>query len=199
MEQGTSVRRCDQLWPLAKWRVFPPAAAVDASAMCDGPQGSFCRSPRPLGVATESQTPTCLVSPRPFGRSVGACNALRHRPGQVPASAGATATASPLWRWQQPKEGWPWSIRDDWCQSGCVVRYGMVRPRVLVVAGTHGNEINGPWLLDQWRRHPALIDSKGLEVQLAIGNPAAFAGQALPRQRSQPFLPPGPSRDCISV
>ena len=51
----------------------------------------------------------------------------------------------------------------------------MVRPRVLVVAGTHGNEINGPWLLDQWRQHPALIDSEGLDVQLAIGNPAACA------------------------
>ena len=51
----------------------------------------------------------------------------------------------------------------------------MVRPRVLVVAGTHGNEINGPWLLDQWRQHPNFVDSKGLDVQLAIGNPAAFA------------------------
>ena len=51
----------------------------------------------------------------------------------------------------------------------------MVRPRVLVVAGTHGNEINGPWLLDQWRQYPALIDSEGLNVQLAIGNPAACA------------------------
>ncbi|MCT0249923.1 aspartoacylase [Synechococcus sp. CS-197] len=51
----------------------------------------------------------------------------------------------------------------------------MVRPRVLVVAGTHGNEINGPWLLDQWRQHPNFVDSKGLDVQLAIGNPAACA------------------------
>ena len=49
----------------------------------------------------------------------------------------------------------------------------MVRPRVLVVAGTHGNEINGPWLLDQWQQHPNLVDSQGLDVQLAIGNPAA--------------------------
>ena len=49
----------------------------------------------------------------------------------------------------------------------------MVKPRVLVVAGTHGNEINGPWLLDQWRRDPDFIDARGLDVQLATGNPAA--------------------------
>ena len=26
--------------------------------------------------------------------------------------------------------------------------------KVLVVAGTHGNERNAPWLLQSWRRHP---------------------------------------------
>ena len=25
---------------------------------------------------------------------------------------------------------------------------------VLVVAGTHGNELNAPWLLEQWDRNP---------------------------------------------
>ena len=67
----------------------------------------------------------------------------------------------------------------------------MVRPRVLVVAGTHGNEINGPWLLDQWRQHPALIDSEGLDVQLAIGNPAACAQgcRYLDRDLNRSFRP----------
>ena len=49
----------------------------------------------------------------------------------------------------------------------------MASPRVLVVAGTHGNEINAPWLLDQWQQQPDLIDSCGLEVVPVIGNPAA--------------------------
>jgi len=49
----------------------------------------------------------------------------------------------------------------------------MANPRVLVVAGTHGNEINAPWLLDQWERHPSLIDSHGLEVVAVVGNPEA--------------------------
>ena len=51
----------------------------------------------------------------------------------------------------------------------------MASPQVLVVAGTHGNELNGPWLLDQWARRPALIDSHGCLVQTAIGNPGARA------------------------
>ena len=61
----------------------------------------------------------------------------------------------------------------------------------MVVAGTHGNEINGPWLLDQWRQHPALIDSEGLDVQLAIGNPAACAQgrRYLDRDLNRSFRP----------
>lgn len=51
----------------------------------------------------------------------------------------------------------------------------MAKPRVLVVAGTHGNEINGPWLLEQWASHPALIDSCGCEVETITGNPGAQA------------------------
>lgn len=47
--------------------------------------------------------------------------------------------------------------------------------RVLVVAATHGNERNAPWLLEQWRRSPELLNAAGLELQLEIGNPAAFA------------------------
>ena len=47
--------------------------------------------------------------------------------------------------------------------------------RLLVVAGTHGNERNAPWLLEQWRRRPELLASAGLELELVIGNPEALA------------------------
>ena len=46
---------------------------------------------------------------------------------------------------------------------------------VLVVAGTHGNEVNAPWLVEQWKQQPDLILQHGLGVQTAIGNPRAFA------------------------
>ena len=55
------------------------------------------------------------------------------------------------------------------------------RGRVLVVAGTHGNEINAPWLVDQWRRQgPSRRQGGpdlrcGLATELVIGNPAARA------------------------
>ena len=51
----------------------------------------------------------------------------------------------------------------------------MASPRVLVVAGTHGNEVNAPWLLEQWAVHEELIDACGCVVQTAIGNPEARA------------------------
>ena len=44
---------------------------------------------------------------------------------------------------------------------------------VLVVAGTHGNELNAPWLLEQWALQPDLLPSAGLEISTVIGNPAA--------------------------
>lgn len=47
--------------------------------------------------------------------------------------------------------------------------------QVLVVAGTHGNERNAPWLLEHWLAHPGALDGSGLGLQLVIGNPAAFA------------------------
>jgi len=47
--------------------------------------------------------------------------------------------------------------------------------RVLVVAGTHGNEINAPWLLDQWRHKGEAGLSGSLALELVIGNPAARA------------------------
>jgi aspartoacylase len=46
---------------------------------------------------------------------------------------------------------------------------------VLVVAGTHGNERNAPWLLDHWSRQPEALESFGLELELVVGNPAAHA------------------------
>ena len=51
----------------------------------------------------------------------------------------------------------------------------MGQARVLVVAATHGNERNAPWLMEQWRQRPQLLDSAGLDLQLEIGNPEAFA------------------------
>ena len=52
-----------------------------------------------------------------------------------------------------------------------------------MVAGTHGNERNAPWLIQQWRQRPELLQRQGLEVELEIGNPAAVAAQ----RRSAPF------------
>ncbi len=45
--------------------------------------------------------------------------------------------------------------------------------QVLLIAGTHGNEINAPWLFDQWSKDPALINTYGLQVLKEIGNPLA--------------------------
>ena len=47
--------------------------------------------------------------------------------------------------------------------------------KVLLVAGTHGNELNGPWLFDAWQRDPCLRPATELALVLAIGNPAARA------------------------
>ena len=49
----------------------------------------------------------------------------------------------------------------------------MTRCDVLVVAGTHGNELNAPWLLEQWNHAPAVVDSAGLTCRPVIGNPEA--------------------------
>ena len=49
----------------------------------------------------------------------------------------------------------------------------MTRCDVLVVGGTHGNEINGAWLVDQWRDQQDLLDAAGLSLALEIGNPEA--------------------------
>ncbi|MFY8150273.1 MAG: aspartoacylase [Prochlorococcaceae cyanobacterium] len=65
------------------------------------------------------------------------------------------------------------------------------RGRVLVVAGTHGNERNAPWLLAAWRRNPALLASSGLALHLVEGNPGALAAgvRYLDRDLNRSFSP----------
>ncbi len=46
--------------------------------------------------------------------------------------------------------------------------------RILLVAGTHGNEINAPWLMDQWDKKPDLIKTNDIKFARVLGNPAAF-------------------------
>jgi len=45
--------------------------------------------------------------------------------------------------------------------------------QVLLVAGTHGNEINGIWLFEQWEKLPFLINTHGIKTYKVIGNPEA--------------------------
>ncbi len=75
----------------------------------------------------------------------------------------------------------------------------MVAGRVMVVGGTHGNERNAPWLLEAWRRHPALLRSSDLALELVLGNPAAHAAgvRYLDQDLNRSFVPelldaPGP-------
>ena len=46
--------------------------------------------------------------------------------------------------------------------------------QVLLIAGTHGNEINAPWLFTQWDKNPGLINDQGLRLVKVIGNPEAL-------------------------
>ena len=45
--------------------------------------------------------------------------------------------------------------------------------KVLLVAGTHGNEINGIWLFEQWEKSSFLINTHGIKTYKVIGNPEA--------------------------
>ena len=45
--------------------------------------------------------------------------------------------------------------------------------QVLLVAGTHGNEINGIWLFDEWNKSSFLINTFGIKTFKVIGNPEA--------------------------
>ena len=49
----------------------------------------------------------------------------------------------------------------------------MTQLNVLLVAGTHGNEINGIWLFEQWEKSPFLINTHGIKIYKVIGNPEA--------------------------
>ena len=49
----------------------------------------------------------------------------------------------------------------------------MAQLQVLLVAGTHGNEVNGIWLFDEWNKSPFLINNYGIKTHKVIGNPKA--------------------------
>ncbi|WP_413679121.1 aspartoacylase [Prochlorococcus sp. MIT 0916] len=49
----------------------------------------------------------------------------------------------------------------------------MMQLQVLLVAGTHGNEINGIFLFDQWEKLPLSINTHGIKTCMVIGNPEA--------------------------
>ena len=46
--------------------------------------------------------------------------------------------------------------------------------QLLLVAGTHGNEINAPFLIEQWKSNRSIINSSDLKIIHEIGNPKAF-------------------------
>ena len=89
-------------------------------------------------------------------------------------------------------------------ESGDVTGKATGAPRVLVVAGTHGNERNAPWLIQQWRQRPELLQRHGLGVELEIGNPAALAAQRryIERDLNRTFVPEllaDPSQQGVEV
>ena len=49
----------------------------------------------------------------------------------------------------------------------------MMQLQVLLVAGTHGNEINGIWLFDEWNKSSPLINTFGIKTYKVVGNPEA--------------------------
>ena len=49
----------------------------------------------------------------------------------------------------------------------------MKQLQVLLVAGTHGNEINGIWLFDEWNRSSISINTYGIKTYKVVGNPEA--------------------------
>ena len=65
------------------------------------------------------------------------------------------------------------------------------RGKVLVVAGTHGNERNAPWLLEAWERHPDRLAGHGLALCRLVGNPEALAASLryLERDLNRSFDP----------
>ena len=49
----------------------------------------------------------------------------------------------------------------------------MMKLQVILVSGTHGNEINGIWLFEQYEKSPFLINTHGIKTFKVIGNPEA--------------------------
>ncbi len=45
---------------------------------------------------------------------------------------------------------------------------------ILLVAGTHGNELNAPWLFNEWNKKPSLIELFDLKCKTILGNPQAI-------------------------
>lgn len=46
--------------------------------------------------------------------------------------------------------------------------------QALLIAGTHGNEINPIWLFEQWEKLAVLINTYGIATHKVIGNPKAY-------------------------
>ncbi|WP_028953778.1 aspartoacylase [Synechococcus sp. CC9616] len=81
----------------------------------------------------------------------------------------------------------------------------MTASDVLLVAATHGNELNAAWLLEQWQQQPSLLDDHGLGLQRVIGNPAArnanrrYVDRDLNRSFQQERLDDQHDQDCETV
>ena len=81
----------------------------------------------------------------------------------------------------------------------------MTASDVLLVAATHGNELNAAWLLEQWQQQPTLLDDQGLGLQRVIGNPAArnanrrYLDRDLNRSFQQERLDDQQHQDCETV
>ena len=45
--------------------------------------------------------------------------------------------------------------------------------KILIVSGTHGNEINPVWAVNQFSKQKNIVD-KNIEYRFIIGNPLAF-------------------------
>ncbi|MBI4781826.1 MAG: aspartoacylase [Oscillatoriophycideae cyanobacterium NC_groundwater_1537_Pr4_S-0.65um_50_18] len=46
---------------------------------------------------------------------------------------------------------------------------------VLIVGGTHGNELTGAYLTQKFQQSPHLLENRSFQVQTLLGNPKAFA------------------------
>ncbi len=45
---------------------------------------------------------------------------------------------------------------------------------VALIGGTHGNELNGAWLIERWRKNGALVARESFQTHLLLGNPKAL-------------------------